>query len=126
MASPTVRHRILVYLMQHPDASASQIGRAVGLAPPAVRHHLRLLQSDGRVRSSGARLARSRGRPLKAYRLSEAVRGDNLAMIADIMLTGGRDGPGQEERTTSVLAQGLLGQMGVPEGSAAGPRRLAW
>ncbi len=126
MAPPTVRHRILLHLMQHPDASAGQIGRALGLAPAAVRHHLRLLRSDGRVTASGARPGRVRGRPAKAYRLSEALRGDNLAMIADILLTGGRDGPRQREGTTSALANGLLEQLGVPEGSASGQRRLAW
>lgn len=126
MAPPTVRHRILVYLLKHPDASASHIAHALGSAPAAIRHHLRLLQSDGRVQESGARPARSRGRPVKAYRLSERVRGDNLPMIADTLLTAGREVPRQEERTTSVLARGLIEQLGAPEEPTTGARRLAW
>ncbi len=49
-----------------------------------------------------------------------------MEMIAAVMLTAAGDDPRRQEKTASVLTDGLLEQLGVPEAPTAGPRRLAW
>jgi predicted ArsR family transcriptional regulator len=126
MAAPTVRQKILEYLSRHADVSASQIGHAVGVAAPSVRHHLGLLRSDGRIAVAGERGTRARGRPRKIYRLSERLRGDNLAGLADAALNAlsGRP-PRRAERVAEALANGLVAQIGPVEPSGSGSRRVA-
>ena len=126
MASPTVRMKILEYLSRHPDASAKQVGIAVGVAAPSVRYHLALLRSDGRVTIAGARGTGNRGRPRKFYRLSERLRGNNLAGLADAALSGLLGAmPRQVDRVITVLANALVAQLGPIDPDASGARRLA-
>jgi len=54
-----------------------------------VRHHLRVLAADGRVTPllSPLQGGGSRGRPAKIYTLSPALAGDNLAGLAEALLS---------------------------------------
>ncbi len=121
MSPSTVRHKILAYLAQHPNASASQVGLALGLAPASVRHHLGILKADGRVSLRGERRARSRGRPTKVFGLSERIRGDNLAGLATTLLDAVVTPSGLiDDRILATLVQGLLDQVGwMDEGGSA-------
>lgn len=109
----TARHRILEFLGRQPGSPARSIGRALGLSDAAVRHHLRVLCSDGRVVRVGQARGRSRGRPAKLYRVSERVSGDNLALIADGLLASWPAGSPEQRReaVVSVLAEALLRQL---------------
>ena len=57
------------------------------MSAPTVRHHLRVLTSDGRLEMSFVRGREGRGRPEKVYSLPRAALGDNLSMLGDAILT---------------------------------------
>jgi predicted ArsR family transcriptional regulator len=126
MAPQTVRQKIIEYLGRHPDASAGQISLAVGVAAPSVRYHLGLLRSDGRIDVAGARKSASRGRPRKVFRLSERLRGSNLAGLADAALRALLRGqPRRVDRSVESLANALVAQIGTIEPAARGSGLLA-
>ena len=68
----TARHRILAYIQRHPGASAGHIAAGLTMNVPAVRHHLEILESDGRIKPVGQSRLSRRGR-LVRYRGSEGA-----------------------------------------------------
>jgi DeoR family suf operon transcriptional repressor len=101
----TARHKVLAYLNKTRTASAREISRALKMPAANVRHHLRVLASDGRLEMASVRGREGRGRPEKVYSLPRAALGDNLSALADALLA---------EASTTVrmepLAKGLAGQ----------------
>ena len=114
----TSRQRVLAYLRRQPGASAGQIGSGLKMTAPAVRHHLGILESDGRIVAVGQERLGGRGRPVRRYRLSDRVLGENLAMLSDSLLHSCAGRP-RRGALLPVLAAGLLRQLGA--GPAAGP-----
>ena len=84
----TARQRVLAYLRKQPSASAIQIGRALKISAASIRHHLSILIADGRVVLMGETRNKGRGRPVKIYRLSEKLLGDNLSLLSSALLKG--------------------------------------
>lgn len=82
----TARHKVLAYLHKTRTASTREISRALRTSEANVRHHLRVLVSDGRLDVSVAENREGRGRPEKQYSLPRAVLGDNLAALSDALL----------------------------------------
>lgn len=82
----TARHKVLAFLNKTRTASAREISRALKMPAPNVRHHLRVLVSDGRLEMASARGRDGRGRPEKIYSLPRAVLGDNLPALANALL----------------------------------------
>ncbi|MFH1185434.1 MAG: winged helix-turn-helix transcriptional regulator [Chloroflexota bacterium] len=121
------RKRILDYVTNHPYASASRIARGLGMSSPAVRHHLGILRSDGRIELGRAAPGRGRGRPQLFYRISERLVGDNLAMIADRLLQTGKASSTSRaaQKLMDAVAQGLSDQLGPFEGDASPASRIA-
>src|SRR5215208_1791480 len=101
----TARQKILAYLTKTRTASAREISRALKMSAATVRHHLRVMTSDGRLEVSFVRGREGRGRPEKVYSLPRSALGDNLSALGDAVLT---------EAGTSVrmeaLAKRLAGQ----------------
>ncbi|GAB4540696.1 MAG: HTH domain-containing protein [Anaerolineales bacterium] len=83
----TARQKVLAHLKKTRAASAREIARALKMSAPNVRHHLSILCFDGRVETTEVRLREKRGRPEKLYSLSQAAQGDNLAALADALLS---------------------------------------
>jgi predicted ArsR family transcriptional regulator len=83
----TVRQKVLAYFAKSRAASAREISRALKLSAATVRHHLRVLASDGRLEMTSVRGRDARGRPEKIYSLPRAALGDNLAALSDVLLT---------------------------------------
>lgn len=83
----TARQKILAYFSKSRTASTREISRALKMSAATVRHHLRVLASDGRLELSAARGRDGRGRPEKIYALPRAALGDNLSMLSDALLT---------------------------------------
>jgi predicted ArsR family transcriptional regulator len=83
----TARQKVLAHLKRTRAASAREIARALKMSAPNVRHHLSVLCSDGRVELTGLNNREGRGRPEKMYSLSAAALGDNLAALANALLT---------------------------------------
>ena len=83
----TARQKVLAYLMKMRTTSAREISRALKMSAPTVRHHLRVLVSDGRLEMTSVRGREGRGRPEKVYSIPRAVLGDNLSALSDVLLT---------------------------------------
>lgn len=101
----TARHKVLAYLHKTRTASARQISRALRMPAANVRHHLRVLVSDGRLEVSGGGTGEKRGRPEKVYSLPRAVLGDNLSALSEALLAEA----GSKVRM-DVLAKHLVGE----------------
>jgi predicted ArsR family transcriptional regulator len=82
----TARQKVLSHLKKTRSASAREIGRALNMSAPNVRHHLGILVADGRLEVVSVHLHGERGRPEKLYSLSQSALGDNLSVLADALL----------------------------------------
>jgi len=119
----TARKRVLDFVAAHPETSASQMARGLGMSAPAVRHHLAILRSDGRIEASAGFPGQRRGRPETRYRVSEQLLGNNLAMLSDSLLRAWSGQAGTE--LMDALAQGLRDQLGTVDASVAAANRLS-
>jgi predicted ArsR family transcriptional regulator len=100
----TARQKILIYLGKTRSASAHEISRSLQMSAAAVRHHLRVLVSDGRLELASVRQRDRRGRPEKVYSLPHAALGHNLAALSDALLAQAGSGVRME-----ALAKHLTG-----------------
>jgi len=82
----TARQKVLTYLTKNRTASAREISRSLKMSAATVRHHLRVLASDGRLEMETVRPREERGRPEKMYSLSRAALGDNLSALGEAIL----------------------------------------
>ena len=83
----TARQKVLTYLTKNRTASAREISRSTKMSTATVRHHLRVLASDGRLEMESVRGREGRGRPEKVYSIPRAALGDNLSVLAEALLT---------------------------------------
>lgn len=82
----TARQKVLTYFSKTRTASAREIARALKMSPATVRHHLRVLVSDGRLETTSLQGREGRGRPEKVYSLPLAALGDNLSALSEALL----------------------------------------
>ena len=109
----TARHKVLAFLTRTRTASVREIARALKMSAANVRHHLRVLVSDGRLELASVRERGSRGRPEKLYSLPRAALGDNLSALSDALLTEAGSKPalsGDEVVRMEALAKRLVGE----------------
>lgn len=109
----TARHKVLGFLTRTRTASVREISRALKMSAANVRHHLRVLVSDGRLELASVREREGRGRPEKVYSLPRAALGDNLSALSDALLTEASTKPalsGDEVVRMESLAQRLVGE----------------
>ena len=83
----TARQKVLAHLTKNRSASAREISRALKMSAATVRHHLRVMTSDGRLEISFVRGRDGRGRPEKVYSLPRAALGNNLSALSDAVLS---------------------------------------
>jgi len=69
----TARQKVLTYFSKTRTASAREISRALKMSAATVRHHLRVLASDGRLEMASARGRDGKGRPEKVYSLPRSA-----------------------------------------------------
>src|SRR6266508_1292597 len=103
---PTVRQKVLTYLNKTRFASAREIARALHMSAAAVRHHLRVLASDGCLEMTSLRGLDGRGRPENVYGLPRSALGDNLAALSEALLTEADPAVQME-----ALAKQLMGEI---------------
>ena len=101
----TARQKVLSYLNKTHTASAREISRVLKMSVANVRHHLRVLVSDGRVTESVTFSNEKRGRPEKVYSLPLTALGDNLSRLSDALFT--EAGPHIQ---VDALAKSLAGE----------------
>ena len=112
----TARHKVLAYLNKTRTASTREISRALKMPAANVRHHLRVLVSDGRLEVASVRGHEGRGRPEKVYSLPRAALGDNLAVLADALLAEAGSKPVLSAAQVSrmeALAEHLAGETNI-------------
>lgn len=107
------RQRILAHLKKTRLASAREIARALKLSAPNVRHHLSVLCSDGRVETAEVNRRGGRGRPEKAYSLSQAALGDNLSALARALLAEAGSKVGMEAVASHLLDDKLFADQSI-------------
>jgi len=83
----TARQKVLTYLNKTSTASAREVARALKMSAATVRHHLRVLASDGRLEVMSVRGREGRGRPEKVYSIPRAALGDNLSVLSEALWT---------------------------------------
>jgi len=83
----TARHKVLTYLTKNRTASAREVSRALKMSAATVRHHLRVLVSDGRLEMESVRGREGKGRPEKLYSIPRKALGDNLSALVEALLT---------------------------------------
>ena len=98
----TARQKVLTYLEKSHTASAREIARALKMSAATVRHHLRVLVSDGRLEMASVRGRDGRGRPEKIFTLPTSALGDNLSALSDALL---------KEAGSSVSMEALAGHL---------------
>jgi predicted ArsR family transcriptional regulator len=106
----TARQKTLSYFEKSRIASAREIARALKMSPATVRHHLRVLVSDGRLESASVRGRDGRGRPEKIYTLPQTALGDNLSVLSDALLT-----EAGSVVSTEALARRLAGELNMAD-----------
>jgi predicted ArsR family transcriptional regulator len=97
------------------------------MTTPNVRHHLKVLQSDGLVRVSGKTSKSGKGRPVQLYNLADELRGNNLSALASVVLhiwQRNQTAAGQAERMRELgrTMKETLGEISLGEPTA---RQLA-
>jgi DeoR family transcriptional regulator, suf operon transcriptional repressor len=105
MPATTARQKVLAHLKKNRLVSAREISRALKMSAATVRHHLRVLVSDGRLEMSSVRRGEGRGRPEQMYSLPLAALGDNLSALSEALLTEAGSGVRVE-----ALAKRLAGE----------------
>lgn len=101
----TARQKVLTYLSKARTASAREIARSLKLSPATVRHHLRVLVSDGRLELVTVRTRDARGRPENVYSLPRAALGHNLGMLSDALLLEAGSGMRMEALATHLAGE---------------------
>jgi len=110
----TARQKVLFYLNKTRTASVREISRALKMPAANVRHHLRVLTSDGRLEMTSVRGREGRGRPEKVYSMPRAALGDNLSALSEVLLTEA----GSSVRV-EALAKRLAGESNIKSQPAA-------
>jgi predicted ArsR family transcriptional regulator len=98
----STRERVLAMILAASPISASELATALNLTAAAVRRHLEWLESAGKIttRTLRSRGVRGRGRPAKAYVVTDSGRGDfhheydRMALLAidELVATSGPAG----------------------------------
>jgi predicted ArsR family transcriptional regulator len=101
----TARQKVLNYLAKNRTASAREIARSLKMSAAAVRHHLRVLVSDGRLEVESVRSRAVKGRPENVYSLPRAALGDNLSALSEALLAEAGSSVGAD-----ALAKRLAGE----------------
>ncbi len=92
-----------------------------------VRHHLSVLQADGRIITIGEARPRKRGRPVKLFGPSESYLGENLAVLADLLLTARFEAISPRARSEAIrsIAADLDTHMDPNDQELSVPMRLS-
>jgi len=106
----TSRQKVLTYLTKNRTASAREIARSLKMSPATVRHHLRVLVSDGRLEVGSVRSRAVKGRPEKVYSLPRGALGDNLSALSEALLAVAGALNEDEESRMKSLAKRLAGE----------------
>lgn len=124
----TARQQVLDYLRVKRVVSTIELSHALHMTPANARHHLNILVSQGLVQLVGKSAAKTRGRPVYLYGLSDQVRGNGLASLCSVLFDELFDALSTEDeaRLLGKLAEKLIasaqGQAGADPLASTGAR----
>jgi predicted ArsR family transcriptional regulator len=106
------------YLEKNRQASAPELGQTLNLTQANIRHHLDVLERDGKIEVVGELPSRGRGRPTLVYMAARTEQADGLDLLSSLLLRQSMEkrSPRKQENLLSDLAA-RLGGSAAPEGS---------
>ena len=114
----TTRQRILQYLDKNRQSTAAELSQVLDLTQANIRHHLNVLEQDGRIEVVGEIPASGRGRPTLIYMASRDEQDNSLDVLSSLLLVQAQAGTsqGQQNRFLHDLAK-LLAASAPSSGS---------
>lgn len=114
----TTRQRILAYLEKNRQATAPELSQVLNLTQANIRHHLEVLERDGKVEVVGEAPTGGRGRPTMVYMASRSEQTNALDVLSSLLLQHALENasPRQQAACLEDLASKLAGH-GAREGS---------
>ncbi len=121
----TTPSRILEFLLRNRTATASELGRALGLTGADIRHHLVKMQAGNQLVVVSQRLE-GRGRPTKVYGPSTQGLGNGLGTLSEAVLSAWLDHLRADDRDAALLSIAeRLGDKNSFGSLTSMPRKLA-
>jgi predicted ArsR family transcriptional regulator len=110
-AMQTTRQRILQYLEKNRQASAAELSQVLNLTQANIRHHLTVLEQDGRIEAVGEIPAGGRGRPTLIYMAARGEQSNALDVLSSLLLQQAQSdaSPHQQQEILEELAKRLAG-----------------
>lgn len=107
----TTRQRILHYLKTNHQATAVELSQVLDMTPANIRHHLSVLEKDGRVEVVGQNPPEGRGRPNHIYMPTRQAQDHALDSLAGALLDEieSQSSPTQRDKQLKKLARRLSG-----------------
>ncbi|MCE5206775.1 MAG: winged helix-turn-helix transcriptional regulator [Chloroflexi bacterium] len=85
---PSFKERILDNILRNQVSSVPELSHILGISKPAVQYHIQNLLLEGEIEPvDQMKSSTSRGRPVNYYRIAENRQPDNLAILADTLLS---------------------------------------
>ena len=112
----TTRQRILQYLEKNRQATAPELSQVLNLTQANIRHHLDILERDGKIEAVGELPSGGRGRPTLVYMAARAEQTSSLEVLASVLLRQLLEGA--SSRKQDNLLTNLAGRL-----AGSGPRR---
>jgi predicted ArsR family transcriptional regulator len=105
----STRLRILEYLERNRQATAPELSQVLDLTQANIRHHLDVLERDGKIEAVGEVASGGRGRPTTIYMTARAEQRNALEVLASLLLHLGQDG--LPARRQEVFLKGLADRL---------------
>jgi predicted ArsR family transcriptional regulator len=123
----TVRARILDYIRSHRAVTVAELSLAFQMTPANARHHLSTLLDQGLLQLVDDRPASGKGRPAHIFAISEQALGDNLGLLADILLDQltFQSGPEQLKSILRTLADQMASRMAASAKQTGAPDKTS-
>lgn len=108
----STRQRILDYLGNHRPVTAEELSHALHMTAANVRYHLAILLQRGLVTVAGERPSKGPGRPAKVYNLPHHKLGENLGLLASVLLNYAMHAEGAQEQKEflTIIARLIIGR----------------
>jgi predicted ArsR family transcriptional regulator len=107
----TTRERIITYLKKYQTASAGELGRALNFTAANIRHHLKILVEEGKIKREEEKGSRTVGRPSDRYTLTSRTRGENTSGLLIAVLESWQRSPDKAPQAIRCAAQALAGEL---------------
>lgn len=112
----TTRQRILQYLEKNRQATAPELSQVLDLTQANIRHHLSVLEKDGKIEVVGETPASGRGRPTLIYMAARSEQAGALDVLTSILLQDAQVNATarKQQAFLSAIAKKIAGSASTP------------